>query len=117
MLPALGIVIAVLGVIKTMGSITEPPEVLGKLIGGALVGTFLGVFLAYGFVAPLAQRLGEVMKQDLSFYDVIKSVLVAGLHRHATNLCVEVGRQAAPDHVRPSFVDVENALRDIKKAS
>ena len=51
------------------------------------------------------------MKQDLSFYDVIKSVLVAGLHRHATNLCVEVGRQAAPDHVRPSFVDVENALR------
>ena len=85
--------------------------------GGALVGTFLGVFLAYGFVAPLAQRLGEVTKQDLSFYDVIKSVLVAGLHRHATNLCVEVGRQAAPEHVRPSFVEVENALRDIKKAS
>ena len=116
-LPALGIVAAVLGVIKTMAHIDQPPAVLGQMIGGALVGTFLGVFLAYGFVAPLAQRLGEVMKQDLSFYDVIKSVLVAGLHRHATNLCVEVGRQAAPDHVRPSFVDVENALRDIKKAS
>ena len=116
-LPALGIVAAVLGVIKTMASIDQPPEVLGGMIGGALVGTFLGVFLAYGFVAPLAQRLGEVTKQDLSFYDVIKSVLVAGLHRHATNLCVEVGRQAAPEHVRPSFVEVENALRDIKKAS
>lgn len=116
-LPALGIVAAVLGIVKTMASIDQPPEVLGGMIGGALVGTFLGVFLAYGFVAPLAQRLGEVTKQDLSFYDVIKSVLVAGLHRHATNLCVEVGRQAAPEHVRPSFVEVENALRDIKKAS
>lgn len=116
-LPALGIVAAVLGIIKTMGSIDQPPEVLGGMIGGALVGTFLGVFLAYGFVAPLAQRLGEVTKQDLAFYEVIKSVLVAGLHRHATNLCVEVGRQAAPEHVRPSFTDVENALRDIKKAS
>ena len=81
-LPALGIVIAVLGVIKTMGSITEPPEVLGKLIGGALVGTFLGVFLAYGFVAPLAGRLGGVIKQDLAFFDVIKSVLADALGTH-----------------------------------
>ncbi len=116
-LPALGIVAAVLGVIKTMGSIDQPPEVLGGMIGGALVGTFLGVFLAYGLVAPLSQRLSAVTKQDLSYYEVIKSVLIAGLHQHATNLCVEVGRQASPDHVRPSFVAVENALRDIKKAS
>ena len=116
-LPALGIVAAVLGVIKTMASIDQPPEVLGGMIGGALVGTFLGVFLAYGLVAPLAQRLGAVMKQDLAFYDVIKSVLIAGLHHHATNLCVEVGRQAAPEHLRPSFVDVETALRDMKKAA
>ena len=112
-----GIVAAVLGVVKTMGSIDQPPSVLGGMIGGALVGTFMGVFLAYGFVAPLAQRLGEVTKQDLSFYDVIKSVLIAGLHQHATNLCVEVGRQAAPDHLRPSFVEVENALREMKKAA
>ena len=116
-LPALGIVAAVLGVIKTMASIDQPPEVLGGMIGGALVWTFLGVFLAYGLVAPLAQRLGAVMKQDLAFYDVIKSVLIAGLHHHATNLCVEVGRQAAPEHLRPSFVDVETALRDMKKAA
>ncbi len=116
-LPALGIVAAVLGVIKTMSSIDQPPEVLGKMIGGALVGTFLGVFLAYGFVAPLAQRLSAVIKQDLAFYEVIKSVLVAGLHQHATNLCVEVGRQATPDHVRPSFGNLETALRELKRAS
>lgn len=116
-LPALGIVAAVLGVIKTMSSIDQPPEVLGKMIGGALVGTFLGVFLAYALVAPFAQRLQAVTKQDQSFYDVIKSVLVAGLHQHATNLCVEVGRQSAPEHVRPSFGNLENALRELKRAS
>lgn len=116
-LPALGIVAAVLGVIKTMSSIDQPPEVLGKMIGGALVGTFLGVFLAYALVAPFAQRLQAVTKQDQAFYDVIKSVLVAGLHQHATNLCVEVGRQSAPEHVRPSFGNLENALRELKRAS
>ncbi|GGF53271.1 flagellar motor protein MotA [Paracoccus acridae] len=116
-LPALGIVAAVLGVIKTMSAIDQPPAVLGGMIGGALVGTFLGVFLAYGFVAPLAGRLGGVLKQDLAFFDVIKSVLIAGLHQHATNLCVEVGRQTVPDHVRPSFNTLEAALRDLKKAA
>lgn len=116
-LPALGIVAAVLGVIKTMSAIDQPPEVLGGMIGGALVGTFLGVFLAYGFVAPLAQRLSAVVKQELVFYDVIKSVLIAGLHQHATNLCVEVGRQSVPEHVRPSFDGLETALRELKKAA
>ena len=116
-LPALGIVAAVLGVIKTMSAIDQPPEVLGGMIGGALVGTFLGVFLAYALVAPFAQRLQAVVKQDQAFYDVIKSVLVAGLHQHATNLCVEVGRQTVPDHVRPSFNTLEAALRDLKKAA
>ncbi len=116
-LPALGIVAAVLGVIKTMSAIDQPPSVLGGMIGGALVGTFLGVFLAYGFVAPLANRLGGVIKQDLVFYDVIKSLLIAGLHQHATNLCVEVGRQTVPEHTRPSFDVLETALRDLKKAA
>ncbi|WBU60211.1 flagellar motor stator protein MotA [Paracoccus albus] len=116
-LPALGIVAAVLGVIKTMGSIDQPPEVLGKMIGAALVGTFLGVFLAYGLVAPIAKRLETVRGCDLAFYDVIKSVLVAGLHQHATNLCVEVGRQTAPEDLRPSFVALETALREIKRAA
>lgn len=116
-LPALGIVAAVLGVVKTMASIDQPPEVLGKMIGGALVGTFLGVFLAYGLVAPLAQRLSTVVKQEAAFLNVVKSALIAALHQHATNLCVEVGRQSAPIHVRPSFAEVEDALRELKKAS
>lgn len=113
-LPALGIVAAVLGVIKTMGSIDQPPEILGKLIGGALVGTFLGVFLAYGLVGPFAAKLKTVIEDDAHFYQLIREVLVANLHNHATNICIEVGRQNTPSHYRPSFADLETALKDIK---
>lgn len=114
-LPALGIVAAVLGVIKTMGAIDQPPEVLGKLIGGALVGTFLGVFLAYGLVGPFATRLKTVIDEDSHFYQLIREVLVANLHQHATNICIEVGRQNTPDHIRPSFSDLEDALKAAKQ--
>jgi chemotaxis protein MotA len=114
-LPALGIVAAVLGVIKTMGNIDQPPEVLGKMIGGALVGTFLGVFLAYGLVGPFAARVKAVIEDDAHFYQLIREVLVANLHRHAPNICIEVGRQNTPHHVRPSFADVEEALRGLKQ--
>jgi len=110
-LPALGIVAAVLGVIKTMGAIDQPPEILGKMIGGALVGTFLGVFLAYGLVGPLSARLGALVEQDQRFYAVIRDVLIANLHRHPTNLCIEVGRQNAPGEMRPDFGALEAALR------
>ena len=116
-LPALGIVAAVLGVIKTMGSIDQPPEVLGKLIGGALVGTFLGVFLAYGLVGPFAARVKTVVEEDVHFYRLIREVLVTNLHNHATNICIEVGRQNTPTHIRPSFADVEEALKDVKSAA
>lgn len=115
-LPALGIVAAVLGVIKTMGSIDQPPEVLGKLIGGALVGTFLGVFLAYGLVGPFAVRLKAVSEQDANFYALIQGVLVANLHNHPTNICIEVGRQSTPTHIRPSYSDLEEALKARKAA-
>ncbi|MEM7642818.1 MAG: flagellar motor stator protein MotA [Pseudomonadota bacterium] len=115
-LPALGIVAAVLGVIKTMGSIDQPPEVLGKLIGGALVGTFLGVFLAYGLVGPFAVRLKAVSEQDAQFYALIREVLTANLHNHATNICIEVGRQTTPTHMRPSYSELENALKARKAA-
>jgi chemotaxis protein MotA len=114
-LPALGIVAAVLGVIKTMGSIDQPPEILGKLIGGALVGTFLGVFLAYGFVGPFAARLAGVAADDAHFYRLIREVLVANLHNHPANICIEVGRQNTPHHVRPSFSNLEEALQNVKK--
>ena len=115
-LPALGIVAAVLGVIKTMGSIDQPPEVLGRLIAGALVGTFLGVFLAYGLVGPFAVRLRAIAEEDAAFYGLIRQVLVANLHAHPTNICIEVGRQNTPTHIRPSFSDLEEALRAAKGA-
>jgi chemotaxis protein MotA len=114
-LPALGIVAAVLGVIKTMGSIDQPPEILGGMIGSALVGTFLGVFLAYGIVGPFAARVKTVVEDDSHFYQLIREVLVANLHRHPANICIEVGRQNAPHHVRPSFSDIEDSLRALKQ--
>ena len=113
-LPALGIVAAVLGVIKTMGSIDQPPEILGKMIGGALVGTFLGVFLAYGLVGPFAARVKAVVDEDQHFYKLIREVLVANLHNHAANICIEVGRQNTPHHIRPSFTELEEALKAVK---
>ncbi len=114
-LPALGIVAAVLGVIKTMGSIDQPPEILGKMIGGALVGTFLGVFLAYGLVGPFSTKVKAVTEEDGHFYQLIREVLIANLHNHATNICIEVGRQNTPSHCRPSFGDLEEALKAVKQ--
>ncbi|MFO1203549.1 MAG: flagellar motor stator protein MotA [Tabrizicola sp.] len=114
-LPALGIVAAVLGVIKTMGSIDQPPEILGEMIGGALVGTFLGVFLAYGLMGPFAARVKAVVEDDNHFYQLIREVLIANLHRHPANICIEVGRQNTPHHVRPGFGDLEEAMRNLKQ--
>ncbi|WP_298561251.1 flagellar motor stator protein MotA [uncultured Aliiroseovarius sp.] len=116
-LPALGIVAAVLGVIKTMGSIDQPPEILGKMIGGALVGTFLGVFLAYGLVGPFSAKVKSVTEEEAHFYQLIREVLVANLYNHSVNICIEVGRQNTPGTHRPSFTDLEEALKEIKKAA
>jgi len=109
-LPALGIVVAVLGVVKTMGSITEPPEVLGGMIGGALVGTFLGVFLAYGLIGPFATRLKEIVEGDGAYYKIIQSVLVAHLHGNAAQISVEIGRGDIPSSAQPSFSEMEETL-------
>lgn len=116
-LPALGIVAAVLGVIKTMASIDQPPEILGGMIGGALVGTFLGVFMAYGLVGPFASKVSAVITEDQAFYQLIREVLVANLYNHSPNICIEVGRQSTPGHVRPSFDILEQALKDTKQAA
>jgi chemotaxis protein MotA len=112
-LPALGIVAAVLGVIKTMGAISEPPEVLGRMIGSALVGTFLGVFLAYGIVGPMATRLKAIVDEDALFYHVIRDILVAHLHGNAAQVSVEIGRGSIPSVAQPSFKEVEDALSEI----
>ncbi|MEL6169685.1 MAG: flagellar motor stator protein MotA [Pseudomonadota bacterium] len=114
-LPALGIVAAVLGVIKTMGSIDQPPEILGKLIGGALVGTFMGVYMAYGFVGPMANRIKDIVNEDAHFLHLVREVLVANLHNHPPNICIEVGRQNTPAAMRPNFSDLEDALQNVKK--
>jgi chemotaxis protein MotA len=116
-LPALGIVAAVLGVIKTMASIDKPPEILGGMIGGALVGTFLGVFLAYGIVGPFAARVKHIRLEEHNFYSMIGEVLVSNLHKNPVNICVEVARRHAPTRVRPSFNEVEEAIRGLKQAA
>ncbi|MFT8246924.1 flagellar motor stator protein MotA [Roseomonas sp. BN140053] len=115
-LPALGIVAAVLGVIKTMASIDQPPAVLGGMIGGALVGTFLGVLLAYGMVAPIAARLKGVVDEECKYYEVIRAVLVAHLHGNAPQVAVETGRKTAPSQHMPSFQELETTLQDLQIA-
>ncbi len=114
-LPALGIVAAVLRVIKTMGAITEPPEVLGRMIGSALVGTFLGVFLAYGIVGPLSVRLKSIVDEEALFYHVIRDILVAHLHGNAAQISVEIGRGSVPSEAQPSFLELEEAINNIPK--
>ena len=110
-LPGLGIVAAVLGVVLTMGKITQPPEVLGHSIGGALVGTFLGVLMCYGFIGPLATNLENQAMERQTFFSVIRAV-IAGAARGATPLiAVEYGRRAVPEAMRPSFNDLEALVR------
>ncbi len=115
-LPALGIVAAVMGVIKTMSHINEPPAVLGKMIGGALVGTFLGVLLAYGLVGPLAVRLKAIVEDEARYYEVIRAVLVSHLHGNAPQISVETGRKMAPNEHMPSFEELEQTLQNLQIA-
>jgi len=113
-LPAIGIVAAVLGVVKTMASITEPPEVLGKMIGGALVGTFLGVFLAYCLVGPISTKNQAIHNQDHQFYFIIRDILVAHLKGMAPQVSVEIGRGQVPSIYQPTFAEMEEATSAIK---
>lgn len=111
-LPAVGIVAAVLGVIKAMGAISEPPEVLGALIGGALVGTFLGVLLSYGFVGPLGNAVRARREQELTYYIAIKTALIAHLNGYKPEICVEYGRKTINAIDRPVFEEVEQSMRE-----
>ena len=113
-LPALGIVAAVLGIIKTMASINEPPAVLGEMIGGALVGTFLGVFFAYGLIGPLAGRIKQLNTEDYQFMATIRDTLVAYLHGAAIQVAVEIGRGAVPTSSQPNFSELEGALEKVR---
>jgi chemotaxis protein MotA len=113
-LPALGIVAAVLGVIKTMSHINEPPAVLGAMIGGALTGTFLGILLAYGMAAPVASRLKGVIEEEGKYVEVIRAVIVAHLHGNAPAVSVETGRKMAPNQFMPSFQELEQATQALQ---
>jgi chemotaxis protein MotA len=110
-LPALGIVAAVLGVVKTMGSIDKPPAILGAMIGSALVGTFMGVLLAYGIVAPLANRLKQVIDADGAIYHVVKQIIIASLHGHPQPLVIEAARSGIAHSNQPNFAEVFDGLR------
>lgn len=112
-LPALGIVAAVLGIIHTMGSITEPPEILGHLIGAALVGTFSGILFSYGFVGPMAASLGATLKEEANYFLVIKAGILAHMQGYAPQVSVEFARKAVPGHLRPSFKDLEESLQSV----
>lgn len=107
--PALGIVAAVLGVIKTMGAIKEPPEVLGHLIGGALVGTFFGVFVAYGFFGPMAQSLKSLFAAETKYYLSLKAGLLAHIAGQPPVMAIEFARKSLMSDVRPTFEEVEQA--------
>ena len=103
-LPALGIVAAVLGVIKTMASIDKPPEILGGMIGGALVG-------------PFAKKVKDIRVEEHAFYAMIGEILVSNLHLNPVNICVEVARRHAPSRVRPTYDEVDQAIRNMKRAA
>ena len=110
-LPALGIVAAVLGVVKTMGSIDQPPSVLGGMIGSALVGTFLGVLLAYGVVGPLASRLKQIIDQDEQIFHAVKQVMIASLNGYPQPLVVESARSGLGHAFRPGLSELLDSLR------
>ena len=110
-LPALGIVAAVLGVVKTMGSIDKPPAILGAMIGSALVGTFLGILLAYGIVSPFAQRCRQVIEADAAIYGVVKQIIIASLHGHPLPLVIEAARSGITHSNQPAFADVFDGMR------
>ncbi len=112
-LPALGIVAAVLGVIHTMGSITEPPEILGHLIGAALVGTFFGIFVSYGFVGPMAAALGNIIEADAKYYHCMKAGLLAHVAGHPPVISVEFARKTLSSDVRPSFTELEETFDNL----
>jgi chemotaxis protein MotA len=113
-LPGLGIVAAVLGIVLTMGKMKEPPEVLGASIGAAMVGTFLGVLLCYGFVGPMGRNLEHSAGEKLQYLNVLKVALISFLGGSAPKVAVEFGRRVIPENVQPSFTEVEEALRKKK---
>ena len=117
MLPALGyliVIAAVMGVVHTMGSVGIPPAELGKLIAAALVGTFLGILLAYGFVGPIAGVLEQKLKEEAKLFECIKVTLLATLNGYAPAIAVEFGRKVLYSTERPSFAELEGHVKQAR---
>ena len=112
-MPALGIVAAVLGIIVTMGSITEPPEILGGLIGAALVGTFAGILLSYGFVSPMGKSMENSYTADSSYLNCIKTAIIGHMQGYAPQISVEFARKSLPSEFRPTFAEVEDMIGNL----
>ena len=110
-LPGLGIVAAVLGVVITMGALGGPPEEIGHKVAAALVGTFLGILLCYGFVGPIAANMAKNTEDEHAFYHVLRVVIVSFIKASPPSIAVEFGRRAIPGHVRPSFQEMEKYLK------
>ncbi len=113
-LPAFGIVAAVMGVVHTMESVGIPPAELGKLIAAALVGTFLGILLSYGFVAPLATALEHKLNESTKFFQCIKVTLLASMNGYAPQVAVEFGRKVLYSTERPTFIELEDEVKSRK---
>jgi len=111
-LPGLGIVAAVLGVVITMGALGGPPEEIGHKVAAALVGTFLGILLCYGFLGPLAANMSKIADDENAYYHVLRVTISSFIKGMAPILSVEVGRRAAPGHVRPGFQELEKLCRN-----
>jgi chemotaxis protein MotA len=114
-LPGMGIVAAVLGVVITMGKISEPPEVLGHSIGAALVGTFLGILMCYGFLGPMAKAMENKVHAGGTYLTVIRTTLVTFIANSVPQIAVEAGRRAVPGKMRPSFAELEEELKKSRK--
>lgn len=110
-LPAYGIIVAVMGVVNVMGSVGEPPAVLGRMIGGALVGTFLGILISYGFISPIASQLEQKADEGGRIFAVIKAVLLASMNGYAPQVAVEFGRKVLLSTDRPTFIELESDIK------
>lgn len=115
-LPALGIVAAVLGIIKTMAMIDQSTAVLGEMIASALLGTFLGVFLAYGLVGPIANRFGQIVEEEAIYLDTIARMITAFTQGTAPRTAVEMARASLPVAVRPDISDLDETLKVVRLA-
>ena len=110
-LPAFGIVAAVMGVVITMGYISEPPEVLGHHVGAALVGTFMGILMGYGFAGPMAASMGAQAKEEGLIFGCAKTCIIATLNGYTPQIAVEFGRKALTSDLRPGFIELEEFVK------